>query len=86
MQAEMDDDAESIITNDAILYISSIIKDCLYKKNKESLLPLTRIDRVVTNRWLRSLFLRCNVYCLLISVSTVAHGSRTWTNDVLLVN
>ena len=51
-EEEMDDDAESIITNERYIYISSIIKACYKKKNAGKLSTSDKIDRVVTNRWL----------------------------------
>ncbi len=52
VENEMDDDAESIITNERYNYIASIIDDCYDKKNKGALSTSDKIDRVVTNRWL----------------------------------
>ena len=51
-ETDMDDDAESIITNERYTYISSIIKDCYKKKGKTQSTVSDKIDRVVTNRWL----------------------------------
>lgn len=50
-EAELDDDAESIITNERYLYIASIIKGCCQKKNAGRLSTSDKIDRIVTNRW-----------------------------------
>ena len=52
-EKELDDDAESIITNERYLYIADVIKACCKKKNKTGLTTSDKIDRVVTNRWLR---------------------------------
>ncbi|SEL09791.1 ferrous iron transport protein B [Ruminococcus albus] len=52
VEKELDDDSESIITNERYNYISSIIDSCLVKKNKGALSSSDKIDRVVTNRWL----------------------------------
>jgi len=83
-EAEMDDDAESIITNERYLYISSIIKDCLHKKNKGKLTVSDKIDRVVTNRWLAlPIFAAVMFIVYFISVSTVGTWVTDWTNDVL---
>lgn len=49
-EKEMDDDSESIITNERYIYIASIIKDCLKKKNKGELTVSDKIDKIVTNR------------------------------------
>ena len=51
-EKELDDDAESIITNERYIYIASIIKSCYKKKNKGKLTTSDKIDKVVTNRWL----------------------------------
>ena len=51
-EKELDDDAESIITNERYVYISSIIKGCYKKKSNNKLSSSDKIDRVVTNRWL----------------------------------
>ena len=51
-EKELDDDAESIITNERYIYIASIIKSCYKKKNKGRLTTSDKIDKVVTNRWL----------------------------------
>ena len=51
-EKELDDDAESIITNERYVYISSIIKAIYKKKSKEKLTTSDKIDKVVTNRWL----------------------------------
>lgn len=50
-EEEMDDDAESIITNERYVYIASIIKDCL-KKKKVGMTTSDKIDKIVTNRFL----------------------------------
>ena len=49
-EKELDDDAESIITNERYIYIASVIKGCYKKKNKGSLTLSDKIDKVVTNR------------------------------------
>ena len=51
-EKELDDDAESIITNERYVYIASIIKACYKKKSKDKLSSSDKIDKVVTNRWL----------------------------------
>ena len=52
VEKELDDDSESIITNERYSYISGIIGSCLVKKNKGALSTSDKIDKVVTNRWL----------------------------------
>ena len=51
-EEELDDDAESIITNERYVYIAQLIKGCYKKKNAGKLSTSDKIDRVVTNRWL----------------------------------
>lgn len=51
-ETELDDDAESIITNERYIYISKVIKACYIKKNKDALSSSDKIDKVVTNRFL----------------------------------
>ena len=51
-EKELDDDAESIITNERYVYIAEIIKSCYKQKNKGQLSTSDKIDKVVTNRWL----------------------------------
>ncbi|MCR5374686.1 MAG: ferrous iron transporter B, partial [Lachnospiraceae bacterium] len=51
-EAELDDDAESIITNERYIYIAEVIKSCYRKKNAGSLTTSDKIDKIVTNRWL----------------------------------
>lgn len=65
-EKEMDDDAESIITNERYIYISSIIKGCYKKKNKGGLTVSDKIDKIVTNRFLAlPIFCSSYVYRLL---------------------
>lgn len=83
-EQEMDDDAESIITNERYLYISSIIKDCCEKKNRGGLTTSDKIDRVVTNRWLALPIFAAVMYIVYyVSVSTVGTFLTDWTNDTL---
>ena len=51
-EKELDDDAESIITNERYVYIAEVIKSCYKKKNKGALSTSDKIDHIVTNRWL----------------------------------
>lgn len=50
-EEEMDDDAESIITNERYVYIASLMKGCYKKKSAGQLSTSDKIDKVVTNRW-----------------------------------
>ena len=51
-EKELDDDAESIITNERYVYIAELIKSCYKKHNQGQLSASDKIDRIVTNRWL----------------------------------
>jgi ferrous iron transport protein B len=81
----MDDDTESIITNERYEYISSIIGEC-YKKNKsgEKLTTSDKIDRIVTNRILAlPIFAVVMFIVYYVSVTTIGTIVTDWTNDVL---
>ncbi len=79
---ELDDDAESIITNERYLYIASIIKACYKKKNAGKLTTSDKIDKIVTNRWL-GLPIFAAVMFLVYWVAMVAVGAPAtdWAND-----
>lgn len=81
---KLDDDSESIITNERYDYIKSIIKSCYTKKSKEKLTVSDKIDRVVTNRWLAlPIFAVVMFIVYYVSVSTVGTIVTDWTNDGL---
>ncbi|MCI8639655.1 MAG: ferrous iron transport protein B [Coprococcus sp.] len=84
LEKAMDDDAESIITNERYTYISSIIDDC-YKKNRNSAMTTSdKIDQVVTNRFLAlPIFAAVMFLVYYVSVTTVGAFLTDWTNDVL---
>ncbi|MDR1628663.1 MAG: ferrous iron transporter B [Oscillospiraceae bacterium] len=78
----MDDDAESIITNERYVYISSVIKSCYTKNSKGKLTPSDKIDRIVTNRWLAlPIFAVVMFLVYYISVTTVGTWATDWAND-----
>ena len=81
-EEEMDDDAESIITNERYIYISSIIKACYKKKNAGKLSTSDKIDRVVTNRWL-GLPIFAVIMFLVYWIAMVGVGAPAtdWMND-----
>ena len=81
-EEEMDDDAESIITNERYIYISSIIKACYKKKNVGKLSTSDKIDRVVTNRWL-GLPIFAVIMFLVYWIAMVGVGAPAtdWMND-----
>ena len=65
-EEEMDDDAESIITNERYIYIGSIIKGCLKKKSAGKMTNSDKIDRIVTNRFLGLPILRRSCFLCII--------------------
>ena len=83
-EKEMDDDAESIITNERYVYIASIIKSC-YKRKKTGVLTVSdKIDRIVTNRFAAlPIFAVVMFLVYFISVTTVGTWVTDWTNDGL---
>lgn len=84
IEDEMDDDSESIITNERYTFIASIIDKCCVKKNKGQLTTSDKIDQIVTNRFLALpifVFIMWGVYYL--SIQTVGTMATDWTNDVL---
>lgn len=84
IEKEMDDDTESIITNERYTYISSIIKECYTKQNKEKLTISDKIDKIVTNRFLAlPIFAVVMFIVYYVSVTTVGAILTDWTNDTL---
>ncbi len=81
-EKELDDDSESIITNERYVYIASIIKGC-YKKAKEGALSTSdKIDKIVTNRWLAlPIFAIVMFIVYYVSVTTVGTWATDWAND-----
>lgn len=81
-EKEMDDDAESIITNERYIYIDSIIKNCYIKKNAGQLTISDKIDRVVTNRFAAlPIFAAVMFLVYYLSISTVGTLCTDWMND-----
>ncbi len=83
-EADFDDDAESIITNERYNYIAGVIKKCYVKKSKEKLSRSDKIDRIITNRWLGlPIFAAIMFVVYYVSVTTVGTIVTDWTNDTL---
>ncbi len=83
-EKELDDDAESIITNERYVYIASVIKACLRKQNKGSMTTSDKIDRVVTNRILGlPIFALIMFLVYYIAMVGVGAASTDWANDGL---
>ena len=84
VEKELDDDAESIITDQRYTYIGSIIKDCYKRKGQGKLSTSDKIDRIVTNRWLAlPIFAVVMFIVYYISVTTVGTWVTDFTNDGL---
>ena len=78
----MDDDAESIITNERYTYIASIINGCYVRKNRQKLSTSDKIDHIVTNRWLAlPIFAVVMWIVYYVSVTTVGTWATEWAND-----
>ena len=85
VEDELDDDAESIITNERYIYIGQIIKGCYKKKSAGKLSTSDKIDRIVTNRWLGlPIFAAVMFLVYFISMVTVGTAATDWANDGLL--
>ncbi len=83
-EKELDDDAESIITNERYVYISSIIKACYKKKSVGKLSTSDKIDKIVTNRWLGlPIFAVIMFLVYYIAMQTFGAAATDWANDGL---
>lgn len=82
-EAELDDDAESIITNERYEYVEKVVSKCVHKK-RQGMTTSDRIDQVVTNRW-AALPIFAAIMCIVYFVSVSWLGSilTDWTNDTL---
>ena len=84
VEKAMDDDAESIITNERYVYISSIIGKCCKKAKAGQMTTSDKIDRIVTNRiFALPIFAAIMWLVYYVSVTTVGTCVTDWTNDVL---
>ena len=83
-EKELDDDAESIITNERYIYIAQLIKGCYKKKNKGGLSTSDKIDKIVTNRWLGlPIFAVVMFLVYYLAMVTVGASATDWANDGL---
>ena len=83
-EEELDDDAESIITNERYIYIGELIKRCYKKKSTGKLSNSDKIDKVVTNRWLGlPIFAVIMFLVYYISMVTIGTAATDWANDGL---
>ncbi len=84
LEAELDDDAESIITNERYVYITNFIKDCCKKKHAGRLTISDKIDKIATNRFLALPFFAAVMWVVYtLSIGTVGDWSTTFMNDGL---
>lgn len=85
-EKELDDDAESIITNERYAYISRLMTTCVQKKQrKEHLTVSDKIDRIVTNRWLAlPIFALVMTLVYYVSVTTIGDIVTSFTNDTFV--
>ncbi|MCI8532062.1 MAG: ferrous iron transport protein B [Lachnospiraceae bacterium] len=84
LESEMDDDSESIITNERYSFIASMIGKCCKKANRGGLTTSDKIDQIVTNRFLAlPIFAVIMWIVYYVSVTTVGTFVTDWTNDVL---
>lgn len=83
-ETELDDDAESIITNERYNYIAEIIQSCYEKKGVGQLTTSDKIDRIVTNRWLGlPIFAAVMFFVYWIAMVGVGASATDWANDGL---
>ena len=85
-ETEMDDDAESIITNQRYAYINKLVSGCVKKGRKRGALTTSdKIDRIVTNRWLGlPIFVVIMWFVYYVSVQTIGDILTNFTNDVFV--
>ncbi|MCR5602321.1 MAG: ferrous iron transporter B [Lachnospiraceae bacterium] len=81
-EKELDDDAESIITNERYIYIAEVIKSCYNKKNAGALTTSDKIDRIVTNRFLGLIIFAAVMFAVYwIAMVGVGAPATDFTND-----
>lgn len=83
-EEELDDDSESIITNERYIYIAEILKSCYKKKNAGALTTSDKIDKIVTNRFLGlPIFAAIMFFVYWIAMVGVGAPATDWANDGL---
>lgn len=82
---ELDDDAESIITNERYIYIAELIAMSYKRKSSEKLTVSDKIDKIVTNRWLAlPIFILIMTFVYYVSITTIGTMATDWVNDTLV--
>ncbi len=83
-EKELDDDSESIITNERYVYIAEVIKSCYKKKNAGALSASDKIDKIVTNRWLGLPIFAAIMFAVYwIAMVGVGAPATDFTNDCI---
>ena len=83
-ETELDDDSESIITNERYVYIAEVIKSCYNKKNAGAMSTSDKIDKIVTNRWLGLPIFAAIMFAVYwIAMVAVGAPATDWANDGL---
>ncbi|MBQ7618942.1 MAG: ferrous iron transporter B, partial [Treponema sp.] len=83
-EKELDDDAESIITNERYIYIAQILKSSYKKANAGKLTHSEKLDRIVTNRWLGLPIFACIMFFVYwIAMVGIGASATDWANDGL---
>ena len=84
-EEKLDDDSESIITNERYAYVARVVDMCAKKRKRQTNLTASdRIDKIVTNRFLALPIFGLVMFAVYyISVTTVGAWATDWTNDVL---
>ncbi len=84
VEKEMDEDAESVITNERYIYVGEIVRKCLHRKSAGRFTTSDKIDRIVTNRFLGlPIFAAVMFLVYYISMVTVGAAATDWANDGL---
>ncbi|MBP5180108.1 MAG: ferrous iron transport protein B [Clostridiales bacterium] len=83
-ESEMDDDSESIITNERYVYIAELLKGVYRKKDSCALTVSDKIDKIVTNRWLGlPIFAAVMFVIYWVAMVGVGASATDWANDGL---
>ena len=82
-EKQLDDDSESIISNERYQYVGRLVKTCVHKKTT-GMTTSDKVDRIVTNRWLAlPIFAAVMWMVYFVSISWLGTIVTDWTNDTL---